>query len=69
MATAITLGADMLEFHMTLDRSWYGSDHASSIQSEGVMKIAKYAREIPLSLGTGNKVISEEEHASKLRQR
>jgi len=70
MATAIALGAEILEFHITLDRSSYGSDQAASIEPEGVLRIAKYAKSIPNMLGDGKKVVYESEKPimAKLRR-
>jgi len=47
------LGAEMIELHITLDRAMYGSDQAASVEPEGVMKIAKYARSIQAGMGDG----------------
>lgn len=69
MATAVALGAEMLEFHMTRDRAMYGSDQAASIEQEGAYKIVKYAKSIEISLGDGQKRFydSEQKIAEKLR--
>lgn len=50
---AATLGAEMIEYHMTLDRSMYGSDQAASIEIPGVMKIGTSIRDIERSWGSG----------------
>ena len=50
---AAALGAEMIEIHVTLDRSMYGSDQASSIEPEGIIKLGKYARSIEQGMGTG----------------
>jgi N-acetylneuraminate synthase len=36
MPIAVALGAEMIEFHITLDRASYGSDQAASIEPSGV---------------------------------
>lgn len=36
---AAALKAEMIEYHMTLDRSMYGSDQSSSIEPPGMLKI------------------------------
>jgi N-acetylneuraminate synthase len=38
---ALTLGADVIERHFTLDRTWKGTDHAASLEPEGVRKLAR----------------------------
>ena len=70
MAVAVALGAEMIEFHITLDRSMYGSDQASSIEPEGVMKLAKYVQGVEKAMGDGRKVVypSEVPIMKKLRR-
>lgn len=58
---AVALGAEFIEFHITLDRSMWGTDQASSIEPEGVYKIMKYIRNIEQGMGDGNKRIMERE--------
>ena len=38
---AYTLGANIIERHYTLDRTWKGTDHAASLEPEGVRKLAR----------------------------
>ena len=57
MPIAVALGAQMIEFHITLDRSSWGSDQASSIEPEGVMRLAKYIKGVELALGDGKKTV------------
>ena len=60
-AVAVALGAEMVEFHATLDRSMYGSDQAASIEPEGVFKLVKYIKGVEQSLGTGVKRVYDSE--------
>lgn len=53
VAMAAVMGASMIEFHVTLDRSMYGSDQASSIELPGVMKIKDYVSDIEKAWGSG----------------
>ena len=39
--TAYTLGASVIERHYTLDRTWKGTDHAASLEPEGVRKLKR----------------------------
>lgn len=50
---AVTFGVEMIEYHITLDRTMYGSDQASSIESGGVLRIKKYINAIEQSFGNG----------------
>ena len=40
-AAAYTLGASVIERHYTLDRTWKGTDHAASLEPDGVRKLVK----------------------------
>lgn len=68
---ATALGAEMIEYHMTLDRSMYGSDQAASIELPGMMAINKHCREVESAMGTGEWTVfeSEKEVMRKLRQK
>lgn len=58
---AICLGASSIERHITLDRSSYGSDQAASLEPVGLKKMIEYIRSVELSLGSGEKEITEKE--------
>ena len=38
---AYTLGASTIERHYTLDRTWKGTDHAASLEPEGIRKLKR----------------------------
>ena len=38
---AYTLGANIVERHYTLDRTWRGTDHAASLEPDGVRKLVR----------------------------
>lgn len=38
---AYTLGANVIERHYTLDRTWKGTDHAASLEPEGLRKLTR----------------------------
>lgn len=38
---AYTLGANMIERHYTLDRTWKGTDHAASLEPDGIRKLVR----------------------------
>ena len=38
---AYTLGANVIERHFTLDRTWKGTDHAASLEPEGLRKLKR----------------------------
>jgi N-acetylneuraminate synthase len=38
---AFTLGADWFERHFTLDRTWKGTDHAASLEPDGMRRVVR----------------------------
>jgi len=38
---AYTLGAEYIERHFTLDRTWKGTDHAASLEPDGIRKLVR----------------------------
>lgn len=61
MPVAVALGATMVEFHITLDRSMWGTDQAASIEPEGAVKLVKWIRNVEAAMGDGNKRIFDSE--------
>lgn len=47
---AYTLGASIVERHYTLDRTWKGTDHAASLEPEGVRKLKRNLMAVYTSL-------------------
>jgi sialic acid synthase SpsE len=67
---AAALGAEMIEFHLTLDRSMYGSDQAASIEPTGARRLVRDVRAIEQGMGDGACRVwpSEEVIKGKLRK-
>ncbi len=67
---AVTLGACLVERHITLDRAMWGSDQAASVEPGGFRRLVKYIRVIERARGDGEKRVSESEQSSisKLRR-
>ena len=63
------LGAEFIECHATLDRSWEGSDHAASLEESAFALIRRELNRIPVLLGDGQIRVydSELEPMRKLR--
>lgn len=61
MPVAVALGAEMVEFHGTLDRSMYGSDQPASIEPEGVYHLAKWIKGVEDAMGDGVKKVYDSE--------
>ena len=66
---AIYLGATCIERHITLDRTMWGSDHMSSVEPQGLIKMVKGIRELEIALGDGIKRVTEGEKAPRKKLR
>jgi N-acetylneuraminate synthase len=58
---AIYLGATIIERHITLDRTMWGTDQLSSVEPQGLIKLVKGIRELELAYGDGVKRVTESE--------
>lgn len=47
---AYTLGAEVFERHFTLDRTWKGTDHAASLEPDGIRKLVRNLNAVHESL-------------------
>lgn len=56
-SAAVALGAEWIERHYTLDRTWKGTDHAASLEPDGVRKLARDCRAIARALSYKQKDI------------
>lgn len=54
-SAAVALGAEWIERHYTLDRTWKGTDHAASLEPDGVRKLARDCRAVAKALTFKNK--------------
>jgi sialic acid synthase len=60
---AFTLGARIIEKHFTLNRALKGTDHAFSLEPQGLGKLVRDLRRTSEALGDGEKIIYENERA------
>lgn len=58
---AIYLGATIIERHITLDRTMWGTDQLSSVEPQGLIKLVKGIRELEESFGDGKIKVTESE--------
>jgi N-acetylneuraminate synthase len=58
---AVYLGATILERHVTLDRTMWGSDHLASVEPQGLIKLVRGVRELESAYGDGRKRVTEGE--------
>ena len=66
---AVTLGAVMVERHITLDRAMWGSDHASSLEPTGLEHLVRDIRVIEEAMGDGVKRVMAGELAPQAKLR
>ena len=66
---AVYLGATIIERHITIDRSMWGSDHLSSIEPQGLFKLVSGIRELEKSFGNGELYVSESEKSVRKKLR
>ena len=66
---ALMMGAKVIERHITLDRSMWGTDQAASLEPPGLKKLVRDIRVLEKSLGDGIKKVydSEKRIRDKLR--
>lgn len=49
-SAAVALGAEWIERHYTLDRTWKGTDHAASLEPDGLRKLVRDCRAVAKAL-------------------
>lgn len=66
---AAALGAEIIERHITLDRSMWGTDQSASVEVSGLNYLIGSLRKLPKIIGDGEKKFEDSERlvASKLR--
>ncbi|AEE17066.1 N-acetylneuraminate synthase family protein [Treponema brennaborense] len=64
-SAAIALGAEYIERHYTLDRTWKGTDHAASLEPDGVRKLARDCRAVYKALTYKKEDVLEIEKAQR----
>ena len=47
---AVVLGADWIERHFTLDRTWKGTDHAASLEPDGMRRVTRDCKSVVRAL-------------------
>jgi len=69
-SVAYSLGANYIERHFTLDRTWKGTDHAASLEPDGLRRVARDVDAVSRALGYKAKDILdiEEPQRKKLKR-
>jgi len=67
---AVAMGATFVERHFTLDRAMWGSDHAASVEPQGLARLVKDIRDVEIASGDGVKKVYDSEvgQMKKLRK-
>jgi N-acetylneuraminate synthase len=58
---SVAVGACVVERHITLERAMWGSDHAASLGTSGVIKLVRDIRLTEMAMGDGEKRLMEGE--------
>lgn len=58
---SVVYGAVSVERHITIDRTLWGSDHAASLEPEGVYRLVRDIRLVPQVAGNGEKIVYDTE--------
>jgi len=66
---AVTLGAKMVERHITLDHTMWGSDHEASLEVHGMDILHRRIKQVAITLGDGVKKITQKEMEVRKRLR
>jgi len=66
---AVALGAEMVERHITLDKTAQGSDHAASLTPEDFRRMVLRIRSLEEAMGDGRKKVWPSEEPARLKLR
>jgi N-acetylneuraminate synthase/sialic acid synthase len=64
---AYVLGARVIEKHFTLNRAWKGTDHAFSLEPEGMRKLVRDLNRAAIAMGDGVKRVYEKEKPARVK--
>jgi N-acetylneuraminate synthase len=69
-SAAVALGACVVERHVTMERSMWGSDQAASLGPSGITRLVRDIRLVEMAMGDGVKRVfdSEKPILKKLRR-
>ena len=69
-SAAVALGAEWIERHFTLDRTWKGTDHAASLEPDGMRKLVRDSKAIAKAMSYKQREVLdiEEVQRNKLKK-
>ena len=62
---AVSLGAKIIEKHITIDKGMEGPDHSASLEPTELKNMIRAIRNIEISLGTPNKFVTDSEKRNR----
>jgi len=62
---ALALGAEWVERHFTLDRTWKGTDHAASLEPDGLRRLCRDLRNVEIALTRKSKDVLDVEEVQR----
>lgn len=66
-AAAVALGAEYIERHFTLDRTWKGTDHAASLEPDGLRKLVRDCRAVYKAMKYKNEEVLDIEKVQRMK--
>lgn len=66
---AVSMGANFVERHITLDRAMWGTDQAASVELGGLQRLVKDIRDVERAMGDGVKRVYESEEGPRRKLR
>ncbi len=66
-AVAVGMGAEIIEKHITLDRTMKGTDHRGSLESEGIWRMVRDIRNTEYAIGENAIFVSEKVKATRFK--
>jgi len=66
---AYVMGANIIERHFTLDRTMKGTDHAGSLEIDGVKKLIRYIHQVENAMGFSEKKVLDSEMPALIKLR
>lgn len=66
---AYVMGANIIERHFTLDRTMKGTDHAGSLEVDGVKKLIRYIHQVENAMGSPEKKVLDSEMPALIKLR
>ena len=67
--SSLCFGASIIERHITLDKTMWGTDQLASVEPHGLLKLVRGIRELEKAIGDGKKIVTDGEKLIKQKLR